>query len=118
MTIFDYLNSVLYSKKRIELNCDDESQFNLFMMNRWISFYSKELAGYINQTTNKTGSVFTSKQEQYDYIFNVVPKLRFKKLEYVKKVKKEDSEEEPIIPEFCSKREYRDYVELSKQLSK
>ena len=39
---------LLFSKKKIDINCDDESQFNLFMVNRWTSMYSKELNEYIN----------------------------------------------------------------------
>ena len=66
MTIFDYLNSILFSKKKIELNCDDESQFSVFMVNRWSSFYAKDAAIYINQTSNTYANLFNSKQPTYD----------------------------------------------------
>jgi len=119
MTIFDYLNSILFSRKKIELNCDDESQFSSFMINRWISFYSKDVAVYVNQTSNQYCGVFISKQEQSDFIFNVYPKLKYKRLEYIKKAKKDDSKEDKhIIPEFMSQREYIHNVELLKTLSK
>ena len=68
MTIFQYLNSLLYSKKTIDMNCDDESQFNLFMVNRWSSMYSPEMANYINESSNKYWSLFDDKQNQYNYI--------------------------------------------------
>lgn len=119
MTIFDYLNSILFSKKRVELNCDDESQFSIFMVNRWSSFYSKDVALYINQTSNVYANLFTNKQDQYDLVYNVLPRLKYKRLDYVKKVKKEDAEKDkPLIPEFMSQREYLQYVELEKQLAK
>lgn len=120
MTIFDHINSIIYSKKKIELNCDDESQFSLYMVNRWISFYSPELCNYVNATANLNSNVFNNKQEQYDYLYNVMPKLRFKKIDYIKKVKKEeDKEEEKLhIPEFMSKAEFMNNLELLKQLGK
>ena len=118
MTIFDYLNSILYTKKKLELNCDEESQFNSFMCNRWISFYSPELCSFINETGNKHITLFLTKQEQYDYYSNVLPQLKFKKINYIKKVKKEDKTEEVFVPEFISKKEYQKYVELGENLSK
>ena len=78
MTIFQYLNSILFSKKKIDVNCDDESQFNLFMVNRWTSMYSKELNEYVNETTNKYWNLFDDKLSQYNYVYSVFPRLKFK----------------------------------------
>ena len=120
MTIFQYLNSLLYSKKKIDMNCDDESQFNLFMVNRWSSMYSPEIANYINETSNKFWNLFGEKSDQYKYLYNIIPKLKYKKIQYLKKTKKEKTKktEEPIIPEFFSKREYKQYVDLETTLDK
>ncbi len=120
MTIFQFINSVLFSKKKIDLNCDDESQFNLYMMNRWSSMYSPEIANYINETTNKYWNLFTEKQDQYRFIFNIIPRLKYKKISYLKKKKLEKTkkEDEPIIPEFFSKREYKSYVDLETTVNK
>ena len=120
MTIFQYLNSLLYSKKKIDMNCDDESQFNLFMVNRWGSMYSKEVANYINETSNKFWSLFDDKQNQYKYLYNILPRLKYKRIQYIKKLKKEKvkKQDEPILPEFISKKEYKQYVELENILSK
>ncbi len=109
MNLFQYLNSLLFSKKNIDMNCDDESQFNLFMVNRWTSMYSKEMNEYVNQTTNKYWNLFDDKPSQYNYIYNVFPKLKFKRLNYIKKTKKEKKKEEEkiILPEFYSEREYK-----------
>jgi hypothetical protein len=118
MTIFDHLNSILYSKKDIQLNCDDESQFNSFMINKWISFYSPELNTFINDTANKHVSCFQQKQEQFDYYFNLLPRLKYKKINYIKKVSTDKEEDINIIPEFMSQREYKENVELIKAISK
>lgn len=116
MTIFDILKSLLV-KDKIELNCDEESQFSSFMVNRWLSFYSPEVASYINAFCNTYQGNQNSKQDQFNYIFHVVPKLKFKRLEYVKKVKKEPKEKEAVlIPEFLSQREYKNIVEFSEHI--
>ncbi len=117
MNIFQYINNILFTKKQIEINCDDESQFNLFMVNRWTSMYSKELNNYINETTNRYWNLTSDKQSQYNYMFNIIPKLKFKRLNYIKKIKKEKQTEEKAlpIPEFYSKREYIYNKELEKQ---
>ena len=118
MTIFDFLKSVLFTKEKIELNCDDESQFNSFMFNRWSSFYSKDIANYINETSNRYCTLYQTKQEQYDFLYNVIPQLKFKKIEYIKKVKKDDKEEAVLVPEFMSIREYKNNVEFEKAIVK
>ena len=120
MTIFDHINSLLFSKKKTEINCEDESQFSMFMVNRWASFYSPELANYINFTSNRQSSVFTSKQDQYNYLYNVLPKCKFKRISYIKKAKKNVTEKEEAkpVPEFYSAREYKNYVDLLETFSK
>jgi cell shape-determining protein MreC len=115
MTIFQYLNSLLFSKKKIDMNCDDVSQFNLFMVNRWSSMYSKEINEYINETSNKYWNLFDDKLNQYNYLYRLLPRLKFKKIAYIKKTKKdkEIKEEKQLIPEFFSQREYKQNKELS-----
>ena len=102
------------------MNRDDESQFNLFMLNRWTSMYSKELNEYINETSNKFWNLFDDKFNQYNYIHNLIPKLKYKRISYIKKIKKEKKKKEEIqlIPEFLSQREYKQLVELSDIVSK
>jgi len=120
MNIFQYINSLLFSKKKIDINSDDESQFNLFMLNRWSSMYSKELNEYINETSNKYWNLSDQKLEQYNYLYSLIPKLKYKRITYLKKIKKEKKVKEdiPIIPEFYSEREYKQLVELEKYACK
>jgi len=117
MTIFDQINSIVFTKKKIELNCDDESQFSSFMINRWLSFYSADVAVLINELCNKQPHC-SNKQELYDFYYYTMPKLKFKKIAYIKKPKKEVVKEEKdiLLPEFLSKREYENYVEFKKML--
>ena len=120
MNIFQYINSILFSKKKIDINSDDESQFNLFMLNRWTSMYSKELNEYVNETSNKYWNLSDQRSEQYSYLYSLIPKLKYKRITYLKKTKKEKKlkEETPIIPEFYSKREYNQLVELENNTCK
>ena len=102
------------------MNCDDESQFNLFMINRWTSIYSKELNEYINETSNKFWNIYDDKINQYNYLYNLIPKLKYKRINYIKKTKKEkkDKEEKFYIPEFYSKREYKQLVDMQESINK
>lgn len=117
MTIFDLLKSLLFSKERIEMNCDDESQFTSFMINRWCSFYSKEISELINCTTNLYVNNFNTKQEQYDFYYYLLPKCRFKKINYVKKSKQDAKKDIEPVPEFMSHKEFTENVELTKMLN-
>jgi hypothetical protein len=89
MTIFSILNSILYSKKPLDVNVDDENIFNLYMVNRWCSMHSPEINNLINDTTNRLGMVLESKEDQVKFLTNILPRCRFKRIEYLKKTKKE-----------------------------
>jgi hypothetical protein len=86
MNFFDVLNSILFSKKNTFENLDTEN-FNLYMMNRWISMYSPELASMVNFTTNRFGQVLDTQESQYSLLLNIFPKTKYKKLNYLKKKK-------------------------------
>ena len=51
-TIFDYIDSILYKCKNLEIG-ENDSTWNLFMTNRWLSMYSSDMAILVNMTTNK-----------------------------------------------------------------
>jgi hypothetical protein len=50
----------------------------------------------------------------------LIPKLKYRKINYLKKIKKDKKkkEEKQLIPEFYSQREYKRLVELEKEISK
>ena len=117
MTIFDILNDVLFTKKGNTLqNVDDESAFNMFMINRWVSMYSPNLAVVINNTTNRLNSIFETKQDYYRYISKILPKVKRKHIAYIKKAKRDDTEELDNIKIMAkrlelSEREIKSYYE-------
>lgn len=118
-TIFDYVGSILYTKDAsVFSNVDDESTFNPYMVNRWISMYSPEMANMVNQTTNKYVNIFNTKQEYFQFFVSVYPRLRQKRINYVKKAKaekeKEVDEKIPLIAKNleCSQREINNYLEM------
>lgn len=124
MNIFDIIGSILVNKKKIELNLDNEGEFNLYMTNRWLSMYSAPVAKLINDTINRWWMVFDSKQEQYDFLYHLMPKCRFKRIQYLKKTKKEkptaESKEDYsalTAQSMCiSTREVKMYQQLVEQL--
>ena len=114
-TIFDYINSILYSKKKFDINIEDKS-FNLYMLNRWISMYSPELCYYINETSNKKiYDILPNITSQFNYLFNILPKLPYKKINYLKKsqIKKENNSKKNDNYKYV--KDYADNFELSQR---
>jgi len=121
MTIFNILNSILFSKKYIDLNQDDESQFNCYMVNRWMSMYSIDMVSIINDTSNRYGHIIKTKRDQFNWLYNFFPRLRFKRISYIKKAKAAEDQDNSISNDellFLAKnmeissRELRDYRSL------
>ena len=121
MTIFDYLNDILFTKRGNSLqNVDEESGFNVYMLNRWISMYSPPLAIVINNTTNWMHSVFETKQQYYQFVSKVLPRVNRKRIHYIKKAKNDDPEPATDNTKLMAKRlelserEIKSYYELLK----
>jgi hypothetical protein len=90
MTIFDIIGGILFTKKKDILdNVDDQKQFQPFIVNRWLSMHSGDDARIVNETVNKFGHVFTDKADLYKFLVNVLPRHRFKRINYIKKKKNE-----------------------------
>jgi hypothetical protein len=85
-TIFDFLNGILFTKKEIPSGTiEDEKNFDIFMINRWVSMVDKDCAKIINETTNRISSALPSKKAQYDFLSSVIPKQKFRKIHYIKR---------------------------------
>ena len=84
-TIFDFLNSILFSKKNIKLSEDNKTSYVPFLVNRWCSFYSKEVCSIVNHTVNRFSNL--SKEEHYTFLKNIINRVPFKKINYIKKNK-------------------------------
>jgi len=113
-TIFDFLRSILFSKNKLITNEDNKSSYVPFLINRWCSFYSKDVCTLINFTVNRFSN-FT-KEEHYLFLYNMLPKKKFLKIDYVKKKSKdkEDIEDDKITMLAknleLSKREINQYI--------
>jgi hypothetical protein len=119
VTIFDILKTLLHTKSKIDLNLSDEKDFNLFIVNRWLSMYSPQIAVVINETSNRWWSMFKTKQEQYDFLLKLLPRVPFKRTSYIKKAAKtkdKSSEDYEMIKLCAHNREMsvREYLELQK----
>jgi K+/H+ antiporter YhaU regulatory subunit KhtT len=95
-TIFNFIDSILHNNKKLNVINEDETQFNLYMLNRWCSMADVNIVNLINETANKYGKIFDSKQDQYNFVFNLYPKIKKKKIEYIKKQKEKKEEDESI----------------------
>lgn len=104
MNIFTFITDILFKKKGNLLNnVDQESEYNPYMICRWISMYSPEAATIINHTCNKYYSVFETKESHYNFLCNIIPKSKPRKLNYIKKSqKKPDKDYDQIIDILAS----------------
>lgn len=123
MTIFDSISYILFSKKTISINLDEETGFSPFLTNRWLSMYSTSIAK-ISNTVNKYIGIFSSKDEAFNFFVGVFPKVPLKRITYFKR-NKENVESEKVDElkllaksKELSLREIKEYVELYKNLVK
>jgi oligoribonuclease NrnB/cAMP/cGMP phosphodiesterase (DHH superfamily) len=123
MNFFDILKALLFDKKKEERpDADTLQSFTPYMVNRWLSFYDKTKAVFVNETLNKFSSIFDNKEDQYELYSNLIPRSKFKRISYIKK-KKEITEEDENISvisknNMLSKREVQMYVDLYNSLAK
>lgn len=88
MTIFDIISGVLFNKNKGLLdNTDDTKNFQPYLVNRWVSMHSGTDANIINETVNRYGHVFTNKTDLYKFMVHVLPRYRFSRINYIKKIK-------------------------------
>lgn len=94
MNFFQLQNKLFYSKKTEagELDTEGEQAFVPFLFNRWLSFYNNDMSVFVNETFNKLGNIFDNKQETYKLYYHLIPRLKWKKISYIKKKKKEEQE--------------------------
>lgn len=91
MNIFDIINDIAFSKKtRTNFNLEEEKSIQPFLLNRWMSMLDPSAALIVNETLNKYGRNLSS-HECYKFLINVLPKYKFRRIEYIKKPKSKDS---------------------------
>lgn len=86
VNIFDYLKGILFTKSDIPGDTvEDEKGFDIYMVNRWCSMMDGDCAKIINETTNKFSTIVGSKKDQYNFLKTVLPRYKFKKINYIKR---------------------------------
>lgn len=123
MTIFDIISSILFDKNKNKLvSVDEETVFAPFIVNRWLSMYSPEIALKSN-ILNKYLTVFENKKELFNFFVNVFPKVKAKRISYFKRKQDKLDKSEDIIKlvakaQQLSKREIQSNIDLLKTLNK
>lgn len=124
MNFFQLQNKLFYSKKdkAEDLDAEGDQAFVPFLFNRWLSFYNNDMCVFTNETFNKFSTIFNDKQQAYRLYYYLIPRLKWKKITYIKKKKREDEEEANLElvakSKNISKRELLQYVELAKTVAK
>lgn len=98
MNFFQLQNKLFYSDKRKKaeyLDSEGEQAFVPFLFNRWLTMYSKDTVSFVNETLNKYCGIFdTDKQKTYRLYYNLIPRLKFKRINYIKKIKKDKDKQD------------------------
>lgn len=120
MTIFEQLKDIISEKRnKLEEDCELEKEFVPFMTQRWLSFYSPQFAQIVNCSSNVLWKAIDEKQLWYKLFSGIIPKSKFRSIEYVKKNKEEkpsikiDKEIVTYLAESfeLSKKEIQKYLE-------
>lgn len=106
--MFDTIKYFLFEEKNQDLDYELVDGFNPFYTTKTLSFFKDgQYAQYINDTLNLYGNIFESKEEQFKFYENIIPKHKRKqRLDYIKRNKSE-TEIEEVSPEFYSKKELK-----------
>lgn len=112
MSIFDYLGDILVKKTG---NLPTE-EYVPFLINRWLSFSSSGACQAINESVNSFGNL--DKNIHYKLLISAFPKQKFMpRIQYIKKVKTEKTEEDNKVELLSSnmelsRREIKQLLEL------
>ena len=115
-TIFTHLNNIIHYKK-VDPSIESDNAYNPYMINRWVSMYSPQMATIVNHTVNTYWTVFTSKHQHNKFISGVIPKSKIYRINYIKKSKKDKSDTVSDIIEYLarklelSEREIKYYID-------
>ena len=119
--LFDTIDKILHNKKPININIGDES-IHPYIMNRWLSMYSPQIALLVNNTGNWLYSVFGEDTSKYfKFLQQFLPRVAQKRIFYIKKAKPnktvDDTDNVDILAQGLelSKREIKLLVEYERQ---
>ena len=114
MTIFNWINEILVSKKHWnDFTIDEQKKFSPFIINRWLSM-DKDFIEIVN-VFQKYAIGTLEPREVYKWYCDILPKgKRFNKYIKCKKDKKYNTELIDIMVQHfeCSKSQVKDYLDL------
>jgi len=95
--IFDFIHDILYRKNgNLMTDEEKEKEFSPYVIQRYISMNTPEHATLVNKTSNQLHKTFTSKKMWYQFLLKILPRSKYKKIEYIKKNKNDDDIEEEV----------------------
>jgi len=102
-TVFTHLNNIIHYKRNDD-GIDSDTTYNQYMINRWVSMYSPQMATIINHTTNTYWSILASKYDHHKFLLGVIPKSRIYRINYIKKSKKDKEDKSGDIYKYLAKK--------------
>lgn len=88
-SFYDEVFSLIFNKNK-KWDIDDIEEFSIspYVLLTYISYYDNNIATFVNEYCNSKIDVFSdNKQRQYEFLYNVLPQLKYKKINYYKKDK-------------------------------
>ena len=86
--MFEYINSILFKSKGPGTeNLNENSDFQPYLVQRWCSMHSAEIAVLLNQTSNVSWSALQNNTMWFQYMTSTIPKCKFQRINYIKKKK-------------------------------
>ena len=112
---FDIIDNIINKKEQYSISPDDD--FVPYMIQRWISMISPEMAYVINETSNTHFAAMQDKQMWNDYFLTTIPKIGRKKIKYLKKDKPKHSQDIKDLAQMMeiSCRELCELLELTNE---
>lgn len=123
-TTYNILFKSLFEKTNTDDITINEDNFNSYLVRRYISFMSPEMAIYINDVSNskKKMNIFEDSSKSYDFFKGILPKIESPYIKYIKKsttkkmeqtdVKWEDVESIAALRELSTKEVYEELLML------
>jgi len=121
MGIFDYINDILYNKSgKVLAKKEFESDFQPYMIQRWLSMHSSINVRILAASTNKLYNAVTDKEQWYKLFLCTIPRSKYTRFSYIKKKKVEKTAKQTNVDlaieviaqeKQISKREVREYIE-------
>lgn len=116
--MFDYLKDILFLKQKKFINSTDEqSGFNSYILQRWCSMASIDAMPLLNETTNRWFKLISNKIFTYKILLVIMPQIKYKKVDYLKKKDKLSLPDNMQLDLFLSSREINLYKQLLKEIN-